>query len=140
MPILRGGRTLGVVTVQNKARKVYSDEEIEALETTAMLVAELITSGELDEGVGDLADRTRARHFSGVGISTGIALGAVVLHEPRVMIHEFLSDDLSSEKNRLDDALKKLRDSIDGMLEKAELQRAGEHREVLEAYRLFAHD
>ena len=140
MPILRGGRTLGVVTVQNKARKVYSDEEIEALETTAMLVAELITSGELDEGVGDIADRSRARHFSGTGISTGIALGAVVLHEPRVMIHEFLSDDLSSEKDRLEGALKKLRHSIDGMLEKAELQRAGEHREVLEAYRLFAHD
>lgn len=140
MPILRGGRTLGVITVQNKARKVYSDEEVEALETTAMLVAELITSGELDDGVGVVGNRTTALHFNGAGISPGIALGEVVLHEPRVMIHEFLSDDQPAEKQRLDKALEKLRLSIDRMLAKAEIQRAGEHREVLEAYRLFAHD
>lgn len=140
MPILRGGRTLGVITVQNKARKVYSEEEVEALETTAMLVAELITSGELDEGVGDIADRAQPRHFSGVGIGAGIALGTVVLHEPRVMIHEFLSEDQEIETSRLMLGIDKLRKSVDSMLAKAELQRAGEHREVLEAYRLFAHD
>ncbi len=140
MPILRGGRTLGVVTVQNKARKVYSEEEIEALETTAMLVAELITSGELDEGVGAIADRTQGRHFKGTSIGAGIALGAVVLHEPRVMIHDFLSDDQAFEQERLLQGVDTLRLSIDAMLSKAELQRAGEHREVLEAYRLFAHD
>jgi len=140
MPILRGGRTLGVVTVQNKARKVYSEEEIEALETTAMLVAELITSGELDEGVGAMADRTQGRHFTGTSIGAGIALGAVVLHEPRVMIHDFLSDDQAHEEERLLAGVDTLRLSIDAMLAKAELQRAGEHKEVLEAYRLFAHD
>lgn len=139
-PILRGGRTLGVITVQNQARKVYSEEEIEALETTSMLVAELITSGELDDDVAAMADRTSSRHFSGAGISEGIALGHVVLHEPRVTIHEFLSDDTPHETQRLDKGLEELRASIDKMLAKAELQRAGEHKEVLEAYRLFAHD
>ncbi len=139
-PILRGGRTLGVITVQNQARKVYSEEEIEALETTSMLVAELITSGELDDDVAAMADRTTSRHFSGVSISDGIALGHVVLHEPRVTIHEFLSDDLHNENVRLDQGLETLRTSIDKMLSKAELQRVGEHKEVLEAYRLFAHD
>lgn len=140
MPIMRGGRTLGVITVQNKARKVYAVEEVEALETTAMLVAELITSGELDDGVGDLTDRTQSRHFSGTSISDGIALGHAVLHEPRVMISEFLTEDPEAEKQRLAVALEELKRSIDAMLAKAELQRAGEHREVLEAYRLFAHD
>lgn len=140
MPIMRGGRTLGVITVQNQARKVYADEEIEALETTSMLVAELITSGELDDGVAGMADRTQSRHFSGTNISNGIALGHVVLHEPRVMISEFLSDDPAHENERLDAGLETLRTSIDQMLAKAELQRAGEHKEVLEAYRLFAHD
>jgi len=139
-PILRGGRTLGVITVQNQARKVYSEEEIEALETTSMLVAELITSGELDDDVAAMADRTTSRHFSGVNISDGIALGHVVLHEPRVTIHEFLSEDLHNENVRLDQGLETLRSSIDKMLSKAELQRVGEHKEVLEAYRLFAHD
>lgn len=140
MPILRAGRTLGVITVQNQARKVYSVEEIEALETTAMLVAELITSGELDDGVVGMADRSLSRNYVGSPISGGIALGHLVLHEPRVMIHEFLSDDSEREKKRLNEAITTLRSSIDKMLAKAELQRAGEHREVLEAYRLFAHD
>ena len=139
-PILRAGRTLGVITVQNKARKTYSDEEVEALETTAMLVAELITSGELDDGIEVYTDRSQARHFLGTGIGGGIALGKVVLHEPRVMIAEFLSDDPEGETRRLYEALDRLRASIDRLLAKAEMQRAGEHREVLEAYRLFAHD
>src|SRR5271163_2381499 len=47
VPILRGGNTLGVLVVQNRARRSYSDEEIEVLQTTAMLLAEMIASGEL---------------------------------------------------------------------------------------------
>ena len=47
MPILRGGNTLGVLVVQNRARRIYTDEEVEALQTTAMLLAEMIASGEL---------------------------------------------------------------------------------------------
>ena len=56
VPILRGGNTLGVLVVQNKARRIYSEEEIEVLQTTAMLLAEMIASGELQSilppGVG----------------------------------------------------------------------------------------
>src|SRR2546430_4913627 len=47
VPILRGGNTLGVLVVQNKARRTYPEEEIEALQTTAMLLAEMIASGEV---------------------------------------------------------------------------------------------
>ncbi len=47
VPILRGGATIGVLVVQNKARRSYSEEEVEALQTTAMLIAEMIASGEL---------------------------------------------------------------------------------------------
>ena len=47
VPILRGGNTLGVLVVQNRARRTYSEEEVEALQTTAMLLAEMIASGEL---------------------------------------------------------------------------------------------
>lgn len=140
MPILRAGRTLGVITVQNKASKVYAVEEVEALETTAMLVAELITSGELDNDAGALTDKSQSRHHSGTSIGDGIAFGHVVLHEPRVMIHEFIADDPKRENERLEKALKELRLSVDGMLAQAELQRAGEHREVMETYRMFAHD
>ena len=47
VPILRAGNTLGVLVVQNRARRTYSEEEEEALQTTAMVVAEMIASGEL---------------------------------------------------------------------------------------------
>ncbi len=47
VPILRAGNTLGVLVVQNKARRLYSEEEVEALQTTAMLMAEMIAAGEL---------------------------------------------------------------------------------------------
>src|ERR1700754_4155637 len=47
VPVLRAGNTLGVLVVQNKARRIYSEEEVEALQTTAMLLAEMIASGEL---------------------------------------------------------------------------------------------
>src|SRR4030081_2119702 len=47
VPILRAGNTLGVLVVQNRARRTYSEEEEEALQTTAMVLAEMIASGEL---------------------------------------------------------------------------------------------
>src|SRR5262249_42541580 len=47
VPILRGGNTLGVLVVQNRARRVYLEEEVEALQTTSMLLAEMIASGNL---------------------------------------------------------------------------------------------
>src|SRR6188768_2498118 len=48
VPILRAGRTLGVLTVQNRAHRTYFDEEVEALQTTAMVLAEMIAVGELE--------------------------------------------------------------------------------------------
>ena len=47
VPILRGGHTIGVLTVQNRTQRQYSDEEVEALQTTAMVLAEMIASGGL---------------------------------------------------------------------------------------------
>jgi putative methionine-R-sulfoxide reductase with GAF domain len=47
VPILRKGRTLGVLVVQNRTIRVYRDDEIEALETTSMVLGEMIASGDL---------------------------------------------------------------------------------------------
>src|SRR5580693_2661695 len=92
VPILRGGNTLGVLVVQNKARRTYPEEEIEALETTAMLLAEMIASGEL-QGMAaqgaSIASR-RALSLSGTPITEGIGLGHAVLHEPRIVIKQIV--------------------------------------------------
>ena len=143
VPVLRAGNTLGVLVVQNRARRTYSEEEEEALQTTAMVLAEMIASGELSAlarpGVPEPAAR-RPLHLTGAALSDGIALGHAVLHEPRVVITNFIADDVQKELQRLQAAVETLRSDLDVLLERGELADGGEHREVLEAYRMFADD
>ncbi|MFZ0114574.1 MAG: phosphoenolpyruvate--protein phosphotransferase, partial [Xanthobacteraceae bacterium] len=142
VPVLRAGNTLGVLVVQNRARRTYSEEEVEALQTTAMVLAEMIASGELSALAPPGAEPAARRplHLSGIVLNDGIALGHVVLHEPRVVVTNVIADDVPKERTRLDAALTKLRADLDTMLERGEVAEGGEHREVLEAYRMFAYD
>jgi len=41
VPILRGGRTLGVLVVQSKQARTFNEEEVEDLLTVAMVLAEI---------------------------------------------------------------------------------------------------
>ncbi|CAL8980363.1 MULTISPECIES: phosphoenolpyruvate--protein phosphotransferase [Rhodoplanes] len=142
VPILRAGNTLGVLVVQNRARRTYSEEEVEALQTTAMVLAEMIASGELLSLAKPGAEPAVRRpvHVSGAALTDAIALGHVVLHEPRVVITNFIADDVQKELRRLSAAIETLRAELDLMLESGEVAESGEHRDVLEAYRMFAHD
>nr|CAD6595378.1 phosphoenolpyruvate--protein phosphotransferase [Rhizobium sp. Khangiran2] len=142
VPILRAGRTLGVLVVQNKASRTYREDEVEALETTAMVIAEMIATGELKKITkpGLELDLTRAVTIEGDGYNEGIGLGHVILHEPRVVVTNLLNEDAESEVRRLAEALGSLRISIDDMLSRRDVATEGEHREVLETYRMFAYD
>ena len=142
VPILRAGRTLGVLVVQNKAHRTYYDEEVEALQTTAMVLAEMIAVGEL-EGLarpGTSLDLKRTIMISGVGLCEGVGLGHVVLHEPRVVVTALIGEDAEQESVRLDAAIASLRLFVDDMLSRDDIAETGEHRDILEAYRMFAHD
>jgi phosphotransferase system enzyme I (PtsP) len=143
VPVLRAGNTLGVLVVQNRARRTYSEEEEEALQTTAMVLAEMIASGELSSiarpGTPEPAAR-RPVHVTGTPLNEGIALGHVVLHEPRVVITNFIADDVPKEIKRLEAAIEAMRTGLDLLLERGEVAEGGEHRDVLEAYRMFAYD
>ena len=142
VPILRAGNTLGVLVVQNRAHRTYSEEEEEALQTTAMVLAEMIASGELAALAKPGAEPAvhPRLHVTGTALSEGIALGHAVLHEPRVVITNFIADDVQKELERLDEAISMLRADVDVMLERGEVSDGGEPREILEAYRMFAHD
>ena len=133
VPILRAGNTLGVLVVQNRAARSYSDDEEEALQTTAMVLAETIASGELSAlakpGLEPAAHRPV--QLEGLSISDGIGLGYVVLHEPRVIVTKLIADDPQKELQRIDTALNTLRADLDVMLERRDVADAGEHREVL---------
>src|SRR6187549_2168956 len=142
VPVLRAGNTLGVLVVQNRARRTYSEEEEEALQTTAMVLAEMIASGELSAIAKPGAEPAARRplQLTGMALNDGIALGHVVLHEPRVVITNFIADDVPKELKRLEAAVETMRSDLDVLLERGEVAEGGEHRDVLEAYRMFAND
>ncbi len=143
VPLLRAGRTLGVVVIQNRSKvSVYDDDEVEALETVAMVLGELVASGSLSglQTSGQLLDLKKPVTINGSGYNEGVGLGHIVLHDPRVVVTNLFAEDSEAEVERLDYALKSLRSSIDDMLARRDVDFEGEHRAVLEAYRMFAHD
>ncbi|KAA0916699.1 phosphoenolpyruvate--protein phosphotransferase [Aquicoccus porphyridii] len=138
VPIQRLGEKLGVLVVQSKSKREFSDDEIEALEVVAMVLAEM---AELGVFVGEGA-ALRARHTQSVMIRGGVgqegaAEGHVWLHEPRVVVTNLIAEDPHRELERLHEAVNRLRVSVDQMLDGA---RGGDkdQLQVLEAYRMFA--
>jgi phosphotransferase system enzyme I (PtsP) len=142
VPVLRAGRTLGVLVVQNRTMRQYREDEIEALETTAMVIAEMIASGDLARlsRPGIELDLSRPVTISAASFNEGVGLGHVVLHEPRIVVTNLFNEDSEEEVERLEGALGTLRLSLDDMLSRREVAFEGEHRAVLEAYRMFADD
>lgn len=142
VPILRAGRTLGVLVIQNEAHRTYGEDEVEAMETVAMVLGEMIATGDLKSlsSTGVELDLARPVSMVGAALSDGIGLGHVVLHEPRVVVTDLFADDTDTELTKLSEALSSLRLTIDDMLARGDMPIEGEHRDVLETYRMFAHD
>ena len=141
VPLLRGGRAVGVLVVQNRTTRVYDEDEVEDLQTIAMVLAEMVATGEVVEpadfkGV-ELAPH-RPERLKGMRFAEGLAIGVAVLHETPVAPEKLLSDDAAHEQQRLEQALGRLRRQIDEMLDGSH-GLVGQTFEVLEAYRMFAH-
>ena len=143
VPILRGGRVLGVLVVQNRSLRHYTEDEIEVLQTIAMVVAELAATGELvnpleiaqSQGGGLLPLR-----LLGIRLNGGQAIGPAVFHEPRVLIRQLVAEDVDGELERLRHAVAAMRSAIDELVATSRGLGIGEHRDVLETYRMFAAD
>src|SRR6185312_668644 len=128
---------------QNRTQRNYTEDEVEALQTIAMVLAELAASGELvspvelqpSNGIGLLPTR-----LDGVKLNTGLALGVAVLHEPRVVIRQVVAEDPQAELERLRAAVDAMQSAIDDLLARSDVAAGGEHRDVLETYRMFAAD
>lgn len=142
VPVLRAGQTLGVLVVQNADHRHYGEDEAEAMLTTATILAEMVATSDFVNLIrpGSEIDLRRSRMFNGVSFTDGIALGKVVLHDPRVVVSNFIAEDTDAEKQRLDAALETMRVSIDAMLDHGDMQPSSDHREILETYRMFAND
>ncbi len=142
-PILRDGRVIGVLVVQNRTQRLYTEEEVETLETVAMVLAEMLATGELvspaeltpTDGIALLPVR-----LEGISINGGVAIGRAVLHHRRILIRQVVAEDPQAELARLDAALAGLRTALDALAASPDMAPHGEHREVLETYRAVAGD
>ena len=138
LPIQRVGEKLGVLVVQSKTARQFSEDEVYALDVVAMVLAEMTELGAFTSGDGAM----RALHKQPVLIrgssgQEGAAEGRVWLHEPRVVITNPVADDPLTEIDRIRAAVSELRVSIDDLFEAEQLEK--EQKQVLEAYRMFAH-
>lgn len=142
VPILRGGRAVGVLTVQNQARKSYADDEVEATEIIASVLAELFAHGGIvdAEQYADIEVlKPGPRRLEGTALVEGVAIGQAWLHNPKIEIASLVADEPAREIERLETAIHDLRASLDALLARPDLG-GGEHREVLETFRMFADD
>jgi phosphotransferase system enzyme I (PtsP) len=141
VPLLRGGRVVGVIVVQNRTSRVYGEDEVEDLQIIAMVLAEMVAAGDLIDPTQlkdvELAPQ-RPERLRGQKLADGLALGVAVLHEAPVAISKLLSDDSVAEEARLTTAIGELQAQIDEMLEghKAVL---GPSYELLETYKMLAY-
>lgn len=142
-PLLRGGRAIGVLVVQNRSERRYDDEEVEDIQTIAMVLAETVASGEL-LAQDELRDIEVAPHrperLKGQRFAEGLAYGHVILHEAPVPPENLLAENQQVEEIRLREALIGLKAGIDTILDGGQGKLAGQSFEVLETYRMFADD
>ncbi len=142
VPLLRAGHTLGVLVIQNRAFRTYTEEEIEVMQTTAMILSEMLATGELQSiaspGASPLIGRPL--HLRGSALADGVGLGYVVFHQPRVVVENFIAENVDAELKRLENAISATRESIDELIARGDIAHHGEHREVLETFRMFAND
>lgn len=143
VPIVRSERTFGVLVVQNRVQRLYGEDEVEALETIAMVLAEMVASGAFGDlsGLSDVEARaSRPETLRGRSFSDGLALGAAVLHEPHAPLGRVIADDPVKEELRLDQALAQVRRSLSDMLDGDPGRLSGASREVLETFLMLASD
>jgi phosphotransferase system, enzyme I, PtsP len=141
VPIVRLESPVGVLAVQHAEPRGYEDVEIEALQTVAMVLSEMIAAARLVDG----ARRGRLRsagplRLGGLRLVAGMARGEAVFHQPRIVVEHTVAEDTEAERDRVYSAFRKMREQIDAMTKEAEFGTAGEHQEILETYKMFAYD
>lgn len=145
VPVLRSGRVLGVLTVQNQTQRSYTEEEVETLETVAMVVAEHIAGGDLklpDEAA--VMTSSEPVRLEGRCLNRGLASGFAVLHERGAAINQTIAEDPETEMKRVTDAMRAMHIALDDMEQKLSDggtgKSGGESLDILRAFRMIAGD
>jgi phosphotransferase system enzyme I (PtsP) len=142
VPVRRAGHTLGVVAVQNRTPRRYNEDEVEVLETVAMLLAEVLSAAGARDGAEEGLGAALPRRFQAAVLAPGVAIGPVVLLGTGQAPPRLLSDDPVLEVARLRRAVDKMQRGVDALIEARapELEPGEAPREIMEAYKLVAAD
>jgi phosphotransferase system enzyme I (PtsP) len=140
VPIVRRESAIGVLAVQHADARRYDDVEIEALQTVAMVLSELIAGARLVDGSNRRRQREGMVRLAGLKLVAGMARGTAVFHEPRVLVEHTVAEDTELERARVYSAFRRMREQIEHITREAEFGTAGEHAEILETYKMFAYD
>jgi phosphotransferase system, enzyme I, PtsP len=142
VPILQGGKPIGVLVVQGKEAREYSADQVEVLQTVAMVLSELTVSGQLVT-TQELQAATRglsSLQLMGAVLSGGMAKAPAVLHQRQLVITQYVATDTPHEAARFEKALQSLQESFDNYIQKSGLAEDDEQRELIETYLLFTQD
>ena len=142
VPIIHRELVIGVLCVQHAESRRYEDVEIEALQTVAMVLSELLASARLVDATrrGASPAATGAVRAEGLKLVAGMARGVAVFHQPRVIVVQTVAEDTEAERARVYDAFRRMREQIENMTREAEFGTVGEHQEILATYKMFAYD
>ncbi len=140
VPIVRAERAVGVVAVQHVEPRKYEEVEIEALQTVAMVLSELIANADLIDDADGAGFDDGPAILSGQSLVQGMAQGIAIYHEPNVRIDQTVAEDIEAERHRVYSAFDKMREQIDNMAKQADFAVGGEHEEILQTYKMFAYD
>jgi phosphotransferase system, enzyme I, PtsP len=141
VPVLRGGRVVGVLVVQNRYARAYDDDEIEALQLIATVLAEIVSVEDLAGALSEFQIKpTNPETLAGKTYSRGLASGEAFLHDPDVEATRYLSDDPVAEEGRLDGALTDLRQGLKALLAGEVQTLGGTSYDVLETFHLLSQD
>jgi phosphotransferase system, enzyme I, PtsP len=142
VPILQHGKVIGVVVVQGREAREYSHEQVEVLQTVAMVLSELAISGQL-VGMEELKTSTgglATQQLTGIRLSSGMARAPAVLHQRHLVITQYVAADIEQEKRRFADAIATLQEAFSQYIHASAQNEKDEQREIIETYILFTQD
>lgn len=139
VPIIRHLQVIGVLVVQNKKPGTFTEMDLETLQTVAMVLAEMLVASDLIDirKISTEGGEPGQTTVTGRKLADGLAVGVAVFHEPKVEIPKLLTDNKPGEQKRLKKAFNEMRDELDALMRAPDLSLFGDHREVLEAHKMF---
>ena len=143
VPLLHSHKTIGVLVVQSKSARSYTDDLAEILHAVAMVISELAVGNkivDLFEITGGEHPMLQSQQLSGITLAGGIAKAPIVLHRPKIEIEKLVSDSPEDEEMRFHGALLTLQQSVDELILQSGLEPGSAHHEILESYRMFSQD